>query len=550
MAALQQPSDSPLFQRMKAQQEQREAEAEAEAAQEKADEDWEAARDASGRLYYYNASTQQTAWELPSAGGKPVAAQPAKPNAATVAGAAQSEDSGAALAQAVAAIQQLTADVTQQREHSAELEQKLSAALASQGAEGNSEKLQAALERTKTVYLEKKQALSELKALQETHEELESARDTLQGENDTLKAQAALAALGAEAKDALKAQLQEEVAAVAKFEKELEAAQGENEALKAQLEEETAGAATKQEEQGALQAENETLKAQLAEAKLHAERPARPAPRGEAGQGEAKLDAEAKLLQLELGGSARAEGASEGDGASEQVKALADEKEALTRERDELLSTATELRETVERLQAELAAEKEQAQAGASSAEKEQLQAAVDGAKARAEKLFAERKEALEQRDGLRAQLAKVTGQSNDRVLQPLAVENPESTLAATIGLEDALDLISGIHTEQDARDVCKEVGIRSDTALPMEAMVAALKGHYDKSLTLEQVFVEQDTEESGFLDDVEVQAACAMMGFLIEPDKLADAVVAMNPVSPPHGCGAACLLTLVLISG
>ena len=188
MAALQQPSDSPLFQRMKAQQEEREAEAEAEAAAEKADEDWEAARDASGRLYYYNASTQQTAWELPSAGGKPVAAP--KPNAAAAgSSAAQSEDSGAALAQAVAAIQQLTADVTQQREHSAELEQKLSAALASQGAEGNSEKLQAALERTKTVYLEKKQALSELKALQETHEELESARETLQGENDTLKAQ-------------------------------------------------------------------------------------------------------------------------------------------------------------------------------------------------------------------------------------------------------------------------------------------------------------------------------------------------------------------------
>ena len=541
MAALQQPSDSPLFQRMKAQQEEREAEAEAEAAAEKADEDWEAARDPSGRLYYYNASTQQTAWELPSAGGKPVAAP--KPNAAAAgaaAGAAQSEDSGAALAQAVAAIQQLTADVTQQREHSAELEQKLSAALASQGAEGNSEKLQAALERTKTVYLEKKQALSELKALQETHEELESARETLQGENDTLKAQAALAALGAEAKDALKAQLQEEVAAVAKFEKELEAARGENEALKAQLEEETAGAATKQKEQEALQAENETLKAQLAEAKLHAERPARPAPRGEAGQGEAKLDAEAKMLQLELGGSARAEGASEADGASEQVQALADEKEALTRERDELQGTAAELRETVERLQAELAAEKEQAQAGASSAEKEQLLAAVDGAKARAEKLFAERKEALEQRDGLRAQLAKVTGQSDDRVLQPLAVENPESTLAATIGLEDALDLISGIHTEQDARDVCKEVGIRSDTALPTEAMVAALKGHYDKSLTLEQVFVEQDTEESGFLDDVEVQAACAMMGFLIEPAKLADAMVAMNPVSPARLAGCA----------
>ena len=86
---------------------------------------------------------------------------------------------------------------------------------------------------------------------------------------------------------------------------------------------------------------------------------------------------------------------------------------------------------------------------------------------------------------------------------------------------------------------MCKEVGIRSDTALPMEAMVAALKGHYDKSLTLEQVFVEQDTEESGFLDDVEVQAACAMMGFLIEPAKLADAMVAMNPVSPARlpGC-------------
>ena len=60
------PSDSALFQRMRQQADEAEAETKAQAEREQADADWEALRDPQGRLYYFNAVTRQTAWELPS----------------------------------------------------------------------------------------------------------------------------------------------------------------------------------------------------------------------------------------------------------------------------------------------------------------------------------------------------------------------------------------------------------------------------------------------------------------------------------------------------
>ena len=43
--------------------------------------------------------------------------------------------------------------------------------------------------------------------------------------------------------------------------------------------------------------------------------------------------------------------------------------------------------------------------------------------------------------------------------------------------------------------------GIHVDDDLPMETVVAALKGHFDKDKTVEEAFEEMDQDESGYLD-------------------------------------------------
>ena len=136
----------------------------------------------------------------------------------------------------------------------------------------------------------------------------------------------------------------------------------------------------------------------------------------------------------------------------------------------------------------------------------------MEGAKTRADKIFRERSEALEQRDTLRQQLAKAMGLATV-ALERLAVDTPESNTAATIQREEAFALISDIESEAEAREVCKEVGIRSDTSLPKEAMVMALKGYYDHELTVEQAFAANDLDGSGVLDAPKVQCAVAMLG-------------------------------------
>ena len=153
--------------------------------------------------------------------------------------------------------------------------------------------------------------------------------------------------------------------------------------------------------------------------------------------------------------------------------------------------------------------------------ENEQLKRDVDGAKTRADRIFRDRSEMLEQRDVLRAQLSKAMGISAETLPQ-LAVDTPGTNTAATIQREEALELISTIESEEEARAVCKEVGIRSDTTLSMDAMVMALKGYYDHELTVEQAFAANDPTGSGVLNSSEVQCAVAMLGYLVEEDALA----------------------------
>ena len=79
--------------------------------------------------------------------------------------------------------------------------------------------------------------------------------------------------------------------------------------------------------------------------------------------------------------------------------------------------------------------------------ENEQLKRDVDGAKTRADRIFRDRSEMLEQRDVLRAQLSKAMGISAETLPQ-LAVDTPGTNTAATIQREEALELISTIETK------------------------------------------------------------------------------------------------------
>ena len=151
--------DSALFQKMRRQAEEAEAEEKARAAQEAAqtaaDEDWEALRDPQGRLYYYNSKTRATAWELPGSAAAAAAPPeqktklrtppklsslpfPAKaPPALSLGGVPAAASlqpttaldgmASAALSQAVATIQQLTEDVSEQHRLRSSLEEQLAA---------------------------------------------------------------------------------------------------------------------------------------------------------------------------------------------------------------------------------------------------------------------------------------------------------------------------------------------------------------------------------------------------------------------------------------
>eukprot|EP01045_Picozoa_sp_COSAG04_P008502 COSAG04_NODE_472_length_13812_cov_7.967184_8_plen_538_part_00 len=172
---------------------------------------------------------------------------------------------------------------------------------------------------------------------------------------------------------------------------------------------------------------------------------------------------------------------------------------------------------------------------GAVAALKEQLQQAAERTSALSSdfdaslEANAQLQESVEklslERDKFRQQLASNVTQGSAR-LQRVAVAGAGPSENA----EDAVGLLDLLSSAEDARELCDEEGLQLDPEMPMEAMVAALKGHYDRSRTVEQVFAEIDADGSGFLDISEVQASIAMLGFSCAPGTLDDVFSEMDP--------------------
>lgn len=131
------------------------------------------------------------------------------------------------------------------------------------------------------------------------------------------------------------------------------------------------------------------------------------------------------------------------------------------------------------------------------------------GSKQRAEKLFGEKRVALEQLQSLRQQQAAAAGKTT-AVLKQVATSNPESDIAATIQQAEVETLIDLVEDEEEALELCKEVGLSLEGGLPMPTIKAALRGHYNPDLTVEAVFAETDVDGSGYLDEEEVSKVAA----------------------------------------
>jgi hypothetical protein len=412
------PSDSALFQRMRQQADEAEAETKAQAEREQADADWEALRDPQGRLYYFNAVTRQTAWELPSEVSKaaglkgklpPALAPLEKAALATVAaqpaaaassgggggggggGAALDDMASATLSQAVATIQQLTKDVSEQHRLREELEEKL----AQDGQQGAA--LKEITDKSVALLKEKKaaeKALEEERARREQAQaDLEAARAAGGSDEDRSAMAAKLAAVEAE-RDALQQ-------TVAKLEKKTNST-GKLAQMWKQIDDDDSGELDARE-----------LKKVMVLM----------------GKAESTLDMDAAMAALDEDSS--------GTVSFGEFQTWWDAQDQTAQN-----ALTTQLKK-----------------------ENEQLKKDVEGAKTRADKIFRERVEALEHRDQLRKQLSKAMGVATE-TLPHLAVETPESNTAATIQKEEALELIVTIDTEEEAREVCKEVTKRSFFAI------------------------------------------------------------------------------------
>lgn len=169
------PKDSALFQRMRQQADAAEAEERAQAEEAEADANWEALRDQQGRLYYYNAATGETSWQLPSRSRSAAAEQgtPASQQELKVPLPALDTASGdiasSALSQAVATIQQLTDDVAEQHRARVELEEQL----AQGGQQGQA--LKEITDKSVALLKEKKEATKALDAERQRREQAEAA---------------------------------------------------------------------------------------------------------------------------------------------------------------------------------------------------------------------------------------------------------------------------------------------------------------------------------------------------------------------------------------
>ena len=147
--------------------------------------------------------------------------------------------------------------------------------------------------------------------------------------------------------------------------------------------------------------------------------------------------------------------------------------------------------------------------------------------KAESEGLTKEHDEAVAQRDGYRSQLESSVKKTS-AVVKKMAVRQADAS--SSMDAEEADELLEMLDTVEEAREMCEELGMEIDGDMPMEAVLAALKGHYDHSKSVEEVFNEMDVDDSEYLDEDEVQAAVAMLGFAVNSTNLQVVMSEMDP--------------------
>ena len=136
----------------------------------------------------------------------------------------------------------------------------------------------------------------------------------------------------------------------------------------------------------------------------------------------------------------------------------------------------------------------------------QQLQVELVAATELNKKLSVRCEAALQQRDQMQRQLAAAEGKTS-AVLHEMRAKTPSTDIAASIQVNEVQELLDLVGDEEEARELCKEVGLSLDAGLSIETMKAALKGHYNPDATVDEVFAEMDADGSGYLDEEEVQA-------------------------------------------
>jgi Ca2+-binding EF-hand superfamily protein len=97
------------------------------------------------------------------------------------------------------------------------------------------------------------------------------------------------------------------------------------------------------------------------------------------------------------------------------------------------------------------------------------------------------------------------------------------------IDTEEVTELLSLLEDESEAAALCSESGLDLGNGdVSLETMKAALRGYFSKGLSVRHVFDELDVDDSGYLDQDEVEQAIAMLGFLT--DDVAKVMDEMDP--------------------
>ena len=98
------------------------------------------------------------------------------------------------------------------------------------------------------------------------------------------------------------------------------------------------------------------------------------------------------------------------------------------------------------------------------------------------------------------------------------------------INADEAAELVETLEDESDAADLCRESGIDfGDADVPLETMKAALRGHFsEEAVSVREAFEQLDVDDSGYLDEEEVEQAIAMLGFLA--DDVSEVMKEMDP--------------------